>query len=347
MNHLSGENRVSLKVDRFLNHKYRSDLSTLGELNEENFMQNWRERLKSGCIDGIFWVAAGRRDLSEKTLCGIYGDVHMASHAGVSEIMKSRQEVKRQTEALQKILRLLNQEKQGGRELKKKNSLMKKNLHDTLMNLEKFKSLRKSEESELSGKNRHALEEENRILRQKLCDIEREHIHLTDQSRILERENRHLQIDFFEIQSTNQRLANELKDLLSQMGRFFECNSQCDAHCAKFQLCARKVLIVGGITKMKHLYRDLIESCGGEFEYHDGYLKAGIKKLEAQVERSDLVLCPVNCNSHGACKKVKSLCKKLNKPVKMLPKSSLSIISSTLLNNSTQWTPTDNDAPVQ
>ena len=134
--------------------------------------------------------------------------------------------------------------------------------------------------------------------------MERKNLQLTDQNRNLEREKRRLEIDFFTIQSTNQRLASEIKDLLSQIGSIFECSAQCENHCTKFQLCTRRILIVGGMTKIKHLYRDLIESCGGEFEYHDGYVKAGVKKLKAQVGRSDLVLCPVNCNSHGACKKV-------------------------------------------
>ena len=36
--------------------------------------------------------------------------------------------------------------------------------------------------------------------------------------------------------------------------------------------------MVGGITRMESLYRELIESRGGVFEYHDGYVKKGAQK---------------------------------------------------------------------
>ncbi|MBW1745825.1 MAG: DUF2325 domain-containing protein, partial [Deltaproteobacteria bacterium] len=52
--------------------------------------------------------------------------------------------------------------------------------------------------------------------------------------------------------------------------------------------------------------------------------------LEGLVRRSDMVLCPVNCNSHNACLNVKKLCKKYCKRVQMLPSSSLSSISQAL-----------------
>ena len=46
--------------------------------------------------------------------------------------------------------------------------------------------------------------------------------------------------------------------------------------------------------------------------------------------RADIILCPVNCNSHGACVKVKNLAKKHHKTFYMLPNGSLSTISRLL-----------------
>ena len=81
---------------------------------------------------------------------------------------------------------------------------------------------------------------------------------------------------------------------------------------------------------MKQLYQNLVESSGGQFEYHDGYMHNGKRNLEDRVKRCDLVICAVNCNSHGACSKVKEICQKHRKPLKMLPSSSLSAISGAL-----------------
>jgi hypothetical protein len=81
---------------------------------------------------------------------------------------------------------------------------------------------------------------------------------------------------------------------------------------------------------MESLYRELIESSGGVFEYHDGYMKKGVKGLECRLRRADVVVCPVSCNSHAACSIVKNLAKKHNKTVHMLANSSLSAVSQVI-----------------
>ncbi|MDY0227536.1 MAG: DUF2325 domain-containing protein [Desulfomicrobium apsheronum] len=105
---------------------------------------------------------------------------------------------------------------------------------------------------------------------------------------------------------------------------------KCSPSCPSYDLCKKRVLIVGGIERMEKSYRRLIEERGGVFEYHAGHMKSGGKGLESSVQRADLVLCPVNCNSHGACLKVKSLGKKFKKPVHMLSNFSLSAVARTM-----------------
>ncbi|MCP4579159.1 MAG: DUF2325 domain-containing protein [Deltaproteobacteria bacterium] len=104
----------------------------------------------------------------------------------------------------------------------------------------------------------------------------------------------------------------------------------CDETCPSYDLCQRRVLMVGGLTKMESLYRQVIEDNNGIFEYHDGYMQNGIKNLESRVRRADMVLCPVNCNSHAACALVKKLGKKHKKTVRLLAGSSLSAIGEAL-----------------
>jgi len=84
---------------------------------------------------------------------------------------------------------------------------------------------------------------------------------------------------------------------------------------------------------MKDSYRRLVEGRGGIFEYHDGRLHGGGKGLENSFKRADVVLCPVNCNSHGACLLVKSLGKKHKKPVHMLPGFGLATVSRAMAEN--------------
>lgn len=107
-------------------------------------------------------------------------------------------------------------------------------------------------------------------------------------------------------------------------------NGSCDDRCPAFELCRKRVLIVGGVERMAALYRTFIEGRGGELDYHSGHLRNGIDSLKQSLCRADIILCPVNCNSHGACLKVKELAKKHKKTFYMLPNGSLSTLSRLL-----------------
>ncbi len=104
---------------------------------------------------------------------------------------------------------------------------------------------------------------------------------------------------------------------------------KCASPCA-CAACPKRILVVGGIERMEPLYRKLVEDCGLEFEYHAGHLRKGGNKLENCLQRADMILCPVNCNSHSACLQVKHLCKKHKKNLQLMRNFSLSAIERTL-----------------
>ena len=82
-----------------------------------------------------------------------------------------------------------------------------------------------------------------------------------------------------------------------------------------------------GVSKVLVVSGEAVEERGGVFEYHDGRLHGGARELESRFRRADVVLCPVNCNSHGACLLLKNLGKKHGKPVHMLPGFGLGTVS--------------------
>ncbi len=108
------------------------------------------------------------------------------------------------------------------------------------------------------------------------------------------------------------------------------CTSRDCATCPSFDLCRKRVLIVGGRERMEGVYRKFVEERGGVFEYHNGHMRGGGKALENSFLRADVVLCPVNCNSHRACLLLKSLGKKHNKAVHMLPGYGLSTMTKAM-----------------
>jgi len=60
--------------------------------------------------------------------------------------------------------------------------------------------------------------------------------------------------------------------------------------CPLFDLCGKRILIVGGITKIKTFYRRAIEKKGAVFEYHDGCPEEAVRhdseKIPEQVEEN-------------------------------------------------------------
>ncbi|MCD4706318.1 MAG: DUF2325 domain-containing protein [Candidatus Sabulitectum sp.] len=68
----------------------------------------------------------------------------------------------------------------------------------------------------------------------------------------------------------------------------------------------------------------------GDFKYYDGRQNSGEKKWREGISWADVVLCPVDMNSHRAALGVKKICKKMQKPFMMLRRSSVSSISRAL-----------------
>ncbi|GBC61879.1 DUF2325 domain-containing protein [Desulfonema ishimotonii] len=323
MENLHRENRISIKVDSFLRHKYRKTISEFGLLGEDEFMKVWRTRLKRGEIDDIFYLASVKPDLSDQAFIEIYGEVHMLGHANMGEIMQARKALSQHTEANRRLTNRMAEEKTRSGGLKKEFLAVKNQLKETQARLKYAEKPRTPVRPETS-----ADMIELGFLQRRVAELETQNRKLAGEAAQTEREKRKLQIRLFELQSVNQRLGDEVSELLSS---FSQCSARkCNESCPEYPVCAKRILVVGGITRIRHLYRDLVESFGGTFDYHDGYMKNGKQNIEAQVRRSDLVICPVNCNSHGACDKIKHLCRKHGKTVRMLPGSSLSAISSAL-----------------
>lgn len=327
MESLNDQNKISQKVDNYLRYKYSDSIIEFADLDKDKFFAIWKKAIQSGKMDGVFYIAAMRKDLPAEYVEDIYGETHMLCHANLAEVMCARRDAQKQVESNQKIAKLLKQEKMRNRTLKKENTASITALNETRLLLQRTKT--GSDKSKFKDK-----EIENNELKDRLRTLKNENARQIDHILCLEREKRQLQIEAFDTQSTNNILADEVKQLIFQISSVITSENNCDETCPRFQLCAKRILIIGGITKIKHMYRQLVESSGGEFDYHDGYMKNGSQNIEALVMRSDLILCPVNCNSHGACKKVKKLCRKHNKSIKMLSSSSLSSMSDALMESS-------------
>lgn len=329
MERLDSKNRVSVKLDNYLKFKYRKDIPILRELDEDGFMRSWRRFFLTERMEAHLFVSAVRKDISTESIQEIFGEIHMLGHANLHEAAKYGQDLICQVEINQKLAKRFNQAKTHARKLQKEMSSLRASLRESQSLLQKFKGDQKRVGNE---KGRTAvLESENQALRIKFQELKAHSENQSEQLHLLERRKRRFEIKAFDLNATNEHLSNELSEFIEKVTPVVECTKCHETDCPKAQLADMRILIVGGITKMKNFYQRLVEKRGGIFEYHDGYMQNGQEGLEHRVKRCDLILCPVDCNSHGACSKVKKLGQKHGKPYKMLRRSSLSAISNALM----------------
>jgi hypothetical protein len=325
------DNRLSRRVDALLQRKYGKLAAVLLELNEADVLARFKSDFEKGDYLGTLWAVAIHPDLSAETKKEIFGDIHMSMHWLGEQRSKLKDRIARQDAELEqlhqsvreaaRVRRVLTAENENGKR-------MQARLEATLEIAEKENRVMKAAARDtgqgVSGSDTVTVQ--NRLLTAQLAAMaatlkEKQHA-----LAVLEQKHRSLRAAFEQQEALNAHFTEQTRNVMGELAQL----NRCDPNCPSFDLCKKRILIVGGITRMATLYRELIESGGGVFEYHDGYMKNGCKQLESRLKRADVVLCPVSCNSHAACSMVKNLAKKHHKTVHMLASSSLSAVSQVI-----------------
>jgi hypothetical protein len=320
------ENKLSKRVDRLLHRKYLQKSSELMEMNEPVFKEYWKEYFDIGELGLLVYAAAAKQDLSPEAKRELFGIIHMNMHETANVNAELCKELAKVREARSEADEKLKELKQANRALRKESKKLRKSWETMRIELAMAKKERDRLMSELLGlrDDLDELEGQSSVNAEEPDNSSQEHL-LLEKIAELEKRNSRLLKNLNHQQKENNILQGLLQSMASNNGQ------PCDETCPSFDLCRKRVLIVGGISKMKTYYREVVEAKGGQFEYHDGDLRGGIRALEGRFKRADIVLCPVDCNSHAACSVVKKLGRKHNKPVQMLHGSSINAVSWALL----------------
>lgn len=325
------ENLLSRCVDYMLSIKYGKQAEPLYRLDERRFMAFVQDNFHPATYDLIIFASATKQDLSAGSRQQVFGRIHLALFNTVGTVSQHEKTV----ETLQS--RLLEKDKKNKqtaqqlRELRKahagltrtieKNQSELQSAHQGISDLNEEISLLKNSEALLE------LEKQNRYLRDevnlKMAAINLSHKEVGS----LKAENAKLTSNLKKQIDLHKQFVSQTEEIIRSIPE----NCGGEETCPNFNLCRKRVFVVGGISGMAPLYRAMIEKLGGIFEYHDGRVKGGVKAIEQRLKRADCVLCPVNCNSHAACSLVKNFGKKYNKPVHMLPSFSLSAVQKAVI----------------
>ncbi|MEA2085174.1 MAG: DUF2325 domain-containing protein [Thermodesulfobacteriota bacterium] len=320
------ENPLSRKVDNLLNRKFNHEAASLFGLGEKEFKRHLRTCFEAGEFGGSLWAAATRPDLSIECRREIFGVVHMAMHSHAGKSGKFKKKLACEQEKSSEMRREAGKEVRARRALRKDNAKLMHEREELRVELIFAEKENARLESEIAGSKDRLLfagfKQENDRLKADLNALSGKVKKNDNQTAFLKEQNRRLSAELDRQKESSARFKKQTQGIIRD---FFDLN-RCDASCPAFDLCKKRILLVGGMTRMESLYRQLIEKGGGIFEYHDGYMQRGVKRLENSLRRADVVLCPVNCNSHAACSLVKNLGKKHNKPVRMLAGAGLSAV---------------------
>jgi len=322
VNGITDDSPLSKRVESFLNRKYGTEITEWGDCTSEEWRNIFNSHYEHDNLGALIWISAAYILLSEEEACEIFGKIHILSHNQFQQhrcLLTNLSCAEKRTSDLQEkyfaVRKQLDEERGERRKLQAENKIQEQKLGDLWAENERFKKAgdfqhKKTNESLLGQirKLEQFLESRNDSIERLKAERNRLNQNLSGQNRLFE----NMQLEFEKILTI-----------------FKPDESQC-SKCEQHDLCDRKVLIVGGISKLRTFYQQLVIKMGGLFEYHDGYLDNGDKVLTNQIGRSDIVICPVDINSHAACMQVKKNCKKLSKPYFMLRNSSVSTVYKTL-----------------
>jgi len=340
---MGDENAVSIKTNNYIRHqsgKYMKEIASLYKKKDSKKVRAlWSDYSARGIIGPVMYAIVSHKDMDVQLLQDIHGEVHMLSHANMTEVFNIRRK-------LENADQVLDREKNKSCEKSKK-------IRELVSHLK------------LTGKDKDSLSRENIRLKKRIDELETQtasqqpsELDLTQDVERLEqalscqqeatlraeRERKQLEIQLFSARNENSMLKEEFAQLSSVFAAgtddLYRCRKpeKCpitgtcpDEDCPRRRLCAKRIFMIGGITKMKSYYRQIVEKAGGEFDYHNGYIRNSNEDLAAKVRRCDVVVCPVSCNSHNACLKIKHLCVRYNKELKILNSASLSAVTQALI----------------
>lgn len=323
-------------IEKLLNRKYSGIIARFARARDDEALRElWNEAREQGNIPGPYWALLCNPHGSQQLRAEVFGEVHMLSHlVGAA----NRADIKRLRHLEDQCASLRDgqaharaRSRRRIRALERENTAKKETIRSMAKELETLRQHAKILAPD-------AMRAENRALEQTLA-AQVGHINS------LERANAELQRRAQAFERLAGRAARdadakdaEIRFLEAELARAAvrPCAMSCgcaDAgteDCPGPALCGKRILYVGGRANLVRHYREMVERMGGEFRHHDGGVEESSKRLPNLVSGVDAVVCPLDCVSHDACSKVKTLCRNGLKELKLLPSSGLSSLAQCL-----------------
>ena len=318
---LSDRNRASSAIQKLLDTNHAGAVRKASRcLSEEELSAFWDREVAEGQTAGAFWAVMSHVHLGGALEVRVFGEVHMMSHlCGASHRgdAHARSLAEQQSVAL---ARRLEQATAGHLEALASRDREIERLRRLISGLEPFVR-------------------EAAALRSRVNELENgeETVRLTNQAGDLARRldlalRRNDRLGA-EVDTLTARLATAETQLADISGQLAEASPRAAGICADdcpFNLQGRCIAYIGGRPRTVSRMRDLVERCRGSLIHHDGGAEQSAETLDGVLVRADVVMFPVDCVSHTAVEKLKTICGRMNKTYLPLSSASYSSFASEL-----------------
>jgi len=282
-------------IHKTLDRKYAAQVARVGRIREpEALAAYWHDACAKGQVAGAYWALSSHRHVGDKLRYAAFGDVHMLSHfmGGVNRAdAQALWAAERRVADLEARLERVRRRSQA--------SLAERDARITAL------------EGEIQQMRSFCVRlQPARTARPASCEPP------AKQERRRRQQERRLAVARARIREQDREIA-ELKTQIARLEELPVCPIQrpgageVPADCP---LADARLLYVGGRTSAVPHLRTGAARRRAELLHHDGGIEHRLEQLEDLVAQADLVFCPVDCVSHGACLLARDLCKRANKP---------------------------------
>ncbi len=319
------------RLHKFLDRKYRHEIRCLNAVPAEELQAHWRASLASRDPAGVYWALATDAGAPAALVERAYGEIHMLSHlaGAAARVDKDEsQRLRRKAEALRKQ-QLAAQARARARDSQREQLLRRTQ--------ERLARARAQLQQHAEGRRRSATTDDLSVISGLRAQVEDYAARLADarlraetaaadarqwKQMAVKQGDRLLRMEQCLIEARTERDALE-----HVMEKRVTATEQVGAvardEASGVNLCGRCILYVGGRDRQCARFRELVECNNGRFLHHDGGLHEGRLRLGSLLPRADAVLCPLDCVSHDASRRVREFCKRHGKKLILLPRASL------------------------
>ncbi|MFT5598150.1 MAG: hypothetical protein ACI823_001228 [Chitinophagales bacterium] len=287
------KNLLSTHLNKYLKRSYQTSVSALRQHKTDEAVEAfWRsiDLNDDHLIAGFCWALLTSQYASPTIKQKLYGEIHMLSHISGQGLRTEQKKLTIEN------CRLLQEQPKQARALLRQQARYEnqqeitKSLENKIIDLKQRLLVKDEKTSDLSDS------QANELFKNYEKTIWSQHLQMVKlQEKLKLQEHQYDELKASQLNNTKLEI-----NTTNSGTKVIPFNSD---------LCGKSILYVGGFSRHKDRFKQLIESINGQFLYHDGGMQQSNHLLNMMVKKADAVFCPIDCISHGAVGRIKSLTK--------------------------------------